>query len=42
MLMCPRFSPIYVSTKQKTDICNSFQVVVQTVTHQYQTNHICI
>jgi len=29
----PIFSPIYATTKQKADICNSFPVIGQTDTH---------
>jgi len=30
------FYPVYVSTKQKADVCNSYQVIMQTDTHYYQ------
>jgi len=32
------FSPIYVTIEQKADVCNSFQVIMQTDTH-IQTQH---
>jgi len=39
------FSPIYVTTKQKADICDSFKLLcglTNRCTHLYQMHHICM
>jgi len=35
----PRFFPVYVTTKQKTDICDNFQVIMHTYTHTLPNNN---
>ena len=38
----PNFSPNYIITNQKADICNSFKVIMWTHTQINQMHHICM